>query len=773
MELLENLPARNKKINFKKEISRYLKNWYWFVLSILLFYAAAQLYLRYAEKQYLSKTTLRFPKDKSSGVSASALSDLNSLGMGVSGDDELQTETTVIVSKPILEKVAHNLNLFGRVFAIGKVKEVEAYKDAPFTLQIKSFEPSFQGAEYILTGVGKNSFKLSGVDGVFRFGVTHRFPFGDAVFSAQPGLDLKGEYKVQIMNVKQAVNMLESQVKVEIPANKGMIMDLSMTGPLPYRSEKILDEIVKQYNIDGVKDKNLEAQGTQDFIAERLDIVTKDLLGVENQKESFKRQNEIADLESQAQISLENASENTKQIVTQSTQLDLINSIYAAASASDNRLMPSNMGLPASTEALIAQYNDLVITRNRTLKQATNANPAVIEMNKEIASLKGIIRKNLADTRSNLSQSIGNLRQQVNLDRGKIAKVPGQEKITRGIERELNLKEQLYLFLLQKAEENAITLAVTAPRAKVVNPAYTVGLVKPNRNQILLGAVGVGFILPLLLLYGKFSLDTKIHSREDLTEALPEVSVLTEVPLHEADNKIVGARDFSVYAESFRILSSNLKFMLKTAGREKGGIIVVTSSVKGEGKTTVSMNTALALAGKSRVMLVGADLRNPQLQRYIQSRSSQGLSDYLVAETESYDGFVSKSTLSPNLDMLISGTIPPNPNDLLDMQKFADLLQKLSADYDYVLLDSAPVMLVSDSIHIVEHADVVIYIARTEYTEKEMLDFAANFRKENHIKNMAFVLNAVKKENTRYGKKYAYGYYHDSPKRSWKSIFGN
>ncbi len=769
MELLENLPLQNKKINFKKEVAKYLKRWYWFLISMALFYAAAQIYLRYAEKEYLSKTTLRFSENKSKGVSASALSDLNSLGMGVSGNEELQTETTVIVSKPILEKVAQKLHLFSRVFTIGKVKEVEAYKDAPFYVEIREFKPDFQGASYTLSPVGNNSFKLSGVPGTFRLGVVHQFPFGKAVFVGKPTSVITNDYKVQILNSKQAVSLLESWVKVEIPQNKGLIMDLSMVGPLPYKSESILDEVVRQYNIDGVNDKNQEALNTQEFITNRLSIITNDLLGVEKQKEGFKRQNEIADLEAQAQLSLQNASDNTKQIVAYRTQLDLLNSISGAATGEG--LIPSNLGLPPSTESLISQYNELVITRNATLKQATNANPAVIELNREIASLKNIIRRNLADTRNNLANSIAGLQQQVSTDRAKISKFPTQEKIFRSIDRELNLKEQLYLYLLQKREENAITLAVTAPKAKVVNPAYTVGQVKPNRNQIVLGALGAGFMLPLLVLFGIFSLDTKVHRREDITGVIPEASVLTEVPLHDGENAIVGANDFSVYAESFRILASNLKFLLKTKNKEKGGVILYTSSIKGEGKTTISMNTALTLASKNKVILIGADLRNPQLQRYLQSYSSQGLSDYLVSDTENYSGFIASSPMNKNLDIMISGSIPPNPNDLLDMPKFGEMVKSLSSKYDYVLIDSAPVMLVSDSIHLVEHADVVLYVVKADYTEKEMLEFADNFRKENHIKTLSFVLNGVKKENTRYGKKYAYGYYHEKEKTGLKKFF--
>lgn len=771
MELLDQLPVRNKKINFKKEFAKYLKNWYWFLLSMFLFFAVAQIYLRYAQKQYLTKSSLKFQLSKNNSASASALSDLKNLGMGVSGDDEMLTETSVIVSKPILEKVSKSLNLQVKVYSIGKVKEVEMYNESPFFVKIYITNNKFKGATYTLSVVDENSFKLSDINRTFRFGVPYEFPFGKAVFQAKSRVKIAGNYKVELLSINQTLSSLESSINVEIPQNKGYIMELSMIGAIPQKSEDILNEISKQYNIDGLNDKNLEALNTQEFIGNRLNIITNDLLGIENQKEGFKKNNQIADLEIQAQLSLQNASENTKQIINYTTQLDLANSLYAAASASGEKLLPSNLGLSAGTEKLISDYNDLLITRNKTLKQATNANPAVIEMNKEIASLKNLIRQNLSDSKANLSQSISNLQNMVSADKSKISKFPSQEKMSRSIDRELNLKEQLYLYLLQKREENAITLAVTAPKAKVVNPAYTLGIVKPNNTQILLGSLAAGFLLPLLFLYGKFSLDTKIHRRGDITDHVQDASIIGEIPINESGLDIITQNDFTVFAESFRIMSTNLKFMLKTKNLKNGGVILITSSIKGEGKTTISMNTALTLAGKNKVLILGADIRNPQLQRFISEKNSGGLTDYLVSEDHDPSKYIYNSGLSKNLDVIRSGTSAPNPNDLLDMKKFEELIAELRTRYDYIIIDSAPVMLVSDTLHLTTHADVLLYVVKADYTEKEMIDFAQNFRKDNQVSTMAFVLNGVKKENTRYGKKYAYGYYNEESKKGIRKFF--
>lgn len=768
MELLEkSVPvSKAKPINVKKEVGRYLRKWPWFLLSMALFYTTAKIYLRYAQPQYLTKATLKLQESKNKNT---ALSDLKNLGMGVSGDAELQGETTVIVSKPILTQVAENLNLMVNFYSMGKIKEVELYDEAQISGKIISLKsPSkFLGATYTLSPVGKNSYELSGINGKFPFGKPVVVPFGIIQIDAKPGFALTYPVKAVFRPVKSVVSRLENSVNVTLPPDKGLLMELSTVGPVPKKSEDILNEITKQYNIDGVKDKNLEAQNTQDFINDRLTIITDDLLGIESEKENFKRANQLTDLEAQAQMSLANANENTKQILTYSTQLDLVNSIYAASSG--DQLLPTNMGLPASVDKLISEYNEQLLVRNRVLKQATNVNPAVVQMNKDLASLKNLIRKNLVESRETLNLQIGQLNAQLNADRSKISKYPTQEKIFRGIERQQTLKEQLYLYLLQKREENAITLAVTAPKAKVVNPAYTVGQVKPNVGQITYGALAAGFLLPLLFFIGTNVLDTKVHNKEHIVSHVNNASVIAEIPVNSEENAIVHPNDFSVFAESFRILTSNLKFLLKGKGNSSKGVILVTSSIKGEGKTTVAMNTALTLAGKNKVAIIGADIRNPQLHRFVDGKNV-GVTDYLVSDEETPEKYIIRSGISENLDVLFSGAIAPNPNDLLDMQKFDDMILWFRNHYDYVVIDTAPVMLVSDTLHILENTDTILYVVKSDYTEKEMLDFAEDFKTTNKIKNLSFVLNSVKPENTRYGKKYGYGYYaygRDRENKNW------
>lgn len=770
MELLENSasPKRTKKVNLKKEIGKYLKKWPWFLLSLALFYTTARIYLRYTQPQYSSKTSLKLRESKGN---SSTLSDLKNLGMGVSGDNELQGETTIIVSKPILAAVAKNLNLEVSFFSLGTIKEVELYQDSPLSAKIISIDQPelFSSATYTINPVGKNSYKIEGSNTEYRFGSRAKFPFGVVVINAEGGA-LTYPIKVVFRSVNAAVASMEGSINVTLPENKGLLMEVFMVGPVPKKSEDILNELSRQYIIDGVNDKNQEANNTRDFINERLAVITDDLSGIEGEKERFKQTNQITNLEAQGSMALSKADENTKIILSQSMQLDLINSVLSASAS--EQLLPSGMGLSSGAESNIAEYNKLLLTRNRVLKQATGENPAVIEMNKQISAIKNLLRKNLIESRETLELQIAQANAQLNLAKGNISKYPTQEKMFRSIDRQQTLKEQLYLYLLQKREENAITLAVTAPKAKVVNPAYTIGIVKPNKDQIMYGALAVGFLLPLIFFIGWETLDTKVHTKQQILTEIPEASVIAEIPVNVLENDMVHPNDFSVFAESFRILGSNLKYLLKAKNVINGGVILVTSSIKGEGKTTISMNTALTLAGKSKVIIVGADIRNPQIHRFVKGKNI-GLTDYLVSDKTNADSYIINSLVNENLDVLFSGQIAPNPNDLLDMQKFDDLIIDLKSKYDFVVLDSAPVMLVSDTLHLVENSDVVLYVVKSDFTEKEMIDFAAGFQRENGIKNMAFVLNSVKPENTRYGKKYGYGYYsytHDEKPVWWKKF---
>jgi len=772
------LQEKEEKIDLRRTFTKYIYKWPWFLVSVMVCMISAYIYLRYSVPKYQSKTTLKF--DKKENDLTSALSDLSNLGIGLGNSDELKSEAAVVNSRPILNQVVKNLNLNVEYFNTGEIKDSQLFTNVPVPAKILEFNDKFVSSEYHLTKINGNQFTLvSEKYGKFtgRFNVPLKLDFGIVVLNRDPQYSFRPEYKIIFWNPIEKVKKLEKTIQVDIPDDKALLMNISLTGTVPIKSEIILNELTRQYNLDGQKDKNLQARNTQTFIDKRLEVITRDLSGVENQKEDFQNKNRIVDLQAQAELALQNTSENTKALLQQQSQLDLLNSLTTEAAKGNNQLMPSNLGLNPSLEQSISQYNLLLISRNKTLKQATNENPAVIEMNREIASLKDIIRDNIREQKDAVKATISQLQNQISTNNSTIDKVPGQSKIYRGIERQQNLKEQLFLFLLQKREENAINLSVDVPKAKIVNPAYTDDIpVSPKKDIIIAGAFLLGLLIPFAVFYLLFILDDKIYTREDIKER-SNLGILVDIPsLKVDDNHLIQRNDFSELAESFRILVSNLKFVLPK--KDSAKVIIVTSSVKGEGKTLVSVNLALTVGNKNgRALLIGSDIRNPQIQRYdSEPIKRKGLTEFLYDESVNVNDLIHTSYTNPYCDVIYAGTIPPNPQELLSNGRYQKLIEQMSSEYAYIIVDSAPLMLVSDTLSIADVADATLYVVRSGVSRKILIDFAQDLVKESKLKNVSFVINDISKSARGYGYGYNYGYgygYNDkeAKKSWWNKIF--
>ncbi|MGC5743524.1 GumC family protein [Chryseobacterium sp. NFX27] len=769
--------AKQEKLNIRKTISKYLYKWPWFIASIIVFVTGAYIYLRYSVPKYQSKTTLKF--DKKQNDLSSALADLDNLGIGLGNADELKSEAAVVNSRPILMQVVKNLNLNVEYFNAGEIKDSQLFAKAPITAKILSYtNEKFVSSQYSISEIKGDQFTLHSEkkkDVIGKFNIPLQLDFGTVILQRNAAITANSEYKIIFSSPIEKVKKLEKTIRVNIPDEKAMLMEISLIGSLPEKSEAILNEVTKQYNLDGLRDKNLQAQNTQAFIDKRLEVITKDLSGVENQKEDFQNRNRIVDLQAQAELALQNTSENTKVLLQQQAQLDLLNSLSAEALKSNNQLMPSNLGLSPSLEQSISQYNLLIISRNKTLKQATNENPAVIEMNREIASLKNIIRDNINEQKQTVQTGIAQLQNQISTSNNVIEKVPGQSKVYRGIERQQNLKEQLFLFLLQKREENAINLSVEVPKAKIVNPAFTEDTpVSPKKDIILPGALFLGMLIPFAVFYLLFMLDDKIYNRDDIKER-SGLGVLVDIPsLKDNENHLVQKNDFSELAEAFRVLVSNLKFVLPT--KDSAKVIMVTSSVKGEGKTLVSVNLALTIANKNgRALLIGSDIRNPQIQRYdSEPVKRKGLTEYLYDDSVNVEDLIHTSTTNPSCDVIYAGSIPPNPQELLSNGRYQKLIEQMSSQYAYIIIDSAPLMLVSDTLSIADAADATLYVVRSGVSKNILIDFANDLVRDSKLTNVSFVVNDVSRRAGGYGYNYSYGYGYSQTKDKsswWKKIF--
>ena len=421
----------------------------------------------------------------------------------------------------------------------------------------------------------------------------------------------------------------------------------------------------------------------------------------------------------------------------------------------------------------------LVLERNRILSGSTEKNPVVIKLNRQLEQLRENVRASLNRLRSNLSIAESNLAREASAIGSKIAEVPSNEKQFRGIERQQQIKETLYLFLLQKREENSLSLAVTAPKAKIVDTAFSSSApISPNPRSLYLTALLIGLGLPFAVIYLKNLLNNKVRSKEDVADLASNVPVIGEVPrLAKGQAELIQENDRSVLAESFRLLHANLQYFLSEStveSQQKGSCIFITSTVKGEGKTFVAFNLAKTLANTGKkVLIMGGDLRNPQLQRFEkEAKSWLGVSNYLVDRKIGVKDLIRNSSLHPDLDILTSGSIPPNPAELLRNSRMEELFSEIKETYDYIIVDTAPAMVVADTFLIKRFADLTLYAVRADYTERKLLDFVSETKNEEKLKNVGIVLNSVKAANYGYGRYgYSYGYaYGVDPDSNWKKI---
>ena len=431
--------------------------------------------------------------------------------------------------------------------------------------------------------------------------------------------------------------------------------------------------------------------------------------------------------------------------------------------AKESELLPTNLGIEKEgASSAIATYNQTVLERDRLLGSSTEKNPAVVNLNDQIRRLKLTVLESLNNAKVSLEIQRNDLNAQEAIIGSKISSIPSKEKLFRGINRQQEIKESLYLYLLQKREENAISMAVTTPKAKVVDYAYSsMKPVSPKKIIILLAAIILGILIPFSIIYVRLLLDNKVHDKAYVEQRAKNTSVIGEIPkLESKEAELVKKNDRSIFAESFRILRTNLQYLFTNISLPEGvgKTIFVTSTIKGEGKTLVSFNLALTLANTgAKVILVGANIRNPQLHRYTPNAPyKKGVVEYLIHRDSKVNDYISKSEFNNNLDLLFSGTIPPNPAELWMHNRTAELFADLKEIYDYVIVDTAPSMLVTDTFLINTYADATLYVMRAGYTEKRLLQFPIDNIENKKLKNVAFVLNNVRVANLGYGNKYGY-----------------
>ena len=772
--------SKIEKINFRKEIFKYLKHWPWFFLGVVICLTCAFFYLRYETPLYHAKASIIIKDDAGNSMGSAIYNDLGMSGLGANNFD---TEIGVLKSRRLMQEVVKSLNLNIQFFKEGKINTIEIYEDLPFFFQVLTINDSelkqIGGANFEISNTG-NKFKIQNlITGKYlnsASGEPVDLGFANVVFSAKTGLQndgLSDNTLIRFSNIEQVASHYRNQVNLIQPAKSSGLINLELKDPVKQKARDILDQLILEYNRDAIEDKNLIAGNTANFINDRLAIINGELDSVETGKEVFKEENRLTDIQAQSQLFIQNANDYNRKRQEVGTQLELSNAMleYIGSNTQTN-LLPSNLGIAeGGVNAQINDYNNLVLERNRILAGSSEKNPVVMRLNSQIGQIKQNVVHSLQRMRSNLQIAQEDLNRQASSIGSQIYAVPSKERQYRGIERQQNIKETLYLFLLQKREENSLSLAVTEPKAKIVDRAYYEdGAISPNSRNIYLGSFLLGIFLPFGVIYLKGMLDNKIRSRDDLEFISKNHSILGLIPRVSKKENIIYKNDRSILAESFRILITNLEYlMIHTKNRKGAKTLLVTSTIQAEGKTFTAINLAISLSNAGhKVLLLGTDLRNPKLQELVNDSSdSPGISDYLVNDHICLEHLIKDCPKLSGIHVLTSGTIPPNPYEILKQEKLKQMFDKLATQYEYIIIDSAPLMLVADTFLIAKHVDIVLYLVMAGYTDKELLQFPIDSQEQGKINNVSFIINGLKQNNLGYGNRYSYGY-ESKPLNFWQ-----
>lgn len=773
---MENTTNNISDFDIDKLVKPYLSKWYWFLISIIFFVILGITYIKNSVPVYEIKSAVLIKDAKKSlGGGAANMGVLEGLsGFGGMSTNSIENELEIFKTKKLVRDVVAINHFETSVYSLNEIKKKELFGDTcPIKIHIinEKKNKKFPRKPFLIS-FKNNKIALESeefdIKKDVQYGKSISLPFANIIITKNDGFDREkaqdiGEtLEIIFDTLESTASSIQKMVKIDLADKDATIIDLSIKHPQVEKAKVILSSLINSYNKDAIIDKNSESQKTKEFIDNRINKISVELGNVESEKERFKTENKITDLMTEAKIYLESSADAKKKELELDAQLGLTNDLISYLSKQNSyQLLPVNIGLNSSeSNNNISLYNKMVLDRNKLLENATPQNPIVQDITQQINSMKNSVAASLQKNKVALQFAIYEYQSEQGIIGSKVSKIPFQEKLFRGLERQQQIKENLYLLLLQKREETAISLAVVAPKARIVEPVFVSEKpVAPKKLIVLVACFLLGAAIPFAIIYMKELFKTKIVSKDDV-KSLTTVPLVGEIPAIRKNNaQVIKYNDFSPLAESFRILITNLRFLLSKSNNSH--VIFVTSSIKGEGKTFVSMNLALSLSysNNEKVVIIGADVRNPQLQRYNEGKNpGMGLTEYLYDKSVQVADIIFKNPVSEKCDIIYSGSIPPNPTELLQNGRLGTLLEELKLKYDYIIVDTAPLLLVTDTLTFVNLADLKLYVTRSNFTDKKMIEFANELVESDKLDNMAFVLNDVTKENFGYGNKYGYGY---------------
>lgn len=774
--------------SFMEIVGMVIKHWKWFLIGVLAALTIAFLYLRQATPVYEINSSIVL-KEAKSAMNAPGLGSLAGLGM-MGATNNVDNEVYILKARSTVGETVERLKLYTSYIEDSPKKDKDLYNTSPIMVDMdrdkwneleQDIKFEMQMAENGKLSVkGKVKNKTTNetftIDKEFtQFPALLTTPYGNLSFTKRT--DGKPSFKKQFVTIQSpenAVNSYRKKLKVKQISKFSSVIDLSLHSSYPQKGKDFLNELILTYNNDAIEDKNQEALNTQKFIEERISIINEDLTNAEKNVEDFKQKQRLTDIEADVKHNMESGAFYEQKLVEVETQLNIINSLneYINDASNANNTLPSNIGVEDPTlAATTAEYNKLLLERNRMKQSMTEDNPTLRLMDDRIRGLRADIGSSINSIERGLQIQRRNVRNQANIFGGRIGSVPKQEREFLELSREQQIKQTLFLLLLEKREENALTLAATANKAKILDKALKEkDKVAPKSIIILIIALLFGLLIPAALLFLRDKLQYRIRTRSDV-DRLTNIPVLVEIPTHkEGGNIAVKENETREIDEAFRMARTNLVLTLGADNK----VVVFTSTISGEGKSFVTLNMAISVALLSkRVLLIGMDLRIPRLKEYLNLKTDDGLTNYLSGFEKNIDNLIVQSEIHPNLYVLPAGPIPPNPSELLSRPTLDKAISELRNEFDFIFIDSAPASQVTDTLIINRITDATVYVCRANYSSKDNIRFANELLQTGKLKNMLLVVNDVSDFQTGsgygYGRGYGYGYGHGkNKKKSWK-----
>lgn len=755
------------QLDLKKELFKYLSFWKLFLLFGIIAIVSVNIYLRYTNSVYAIEAKIKILKENDKGFKMP--SDIQSLMSSRSGIN-MDNEQEVLKSKRLFGTVISDLNLTSSYFEEGNIKSMELW-NTPFTVTSLVHKDSMFAPVQFKIQMKKDGYRIKTAKGDSHYimGTHIKTKIGNVEVLIEPNANspksfTKKEILVVINPFKITLESTINRITAEKIGKESEILSVKTQEINVNKAIAIIDKLVEVFNEDGINDKRLINKKTVEFIDDRFRFLTEELDSIENEKKDFKQSKNMSFIEADAAVDVTRKATNDETLFKIETQIELSNLLKGAINSKKATLLPANIGLDNEViTQMVGEYNTLLLQRDKLTKTAGAENPVLKGLDSQIAEVKTNINESIVTYNKQLQISLNQQQFSFSKSKGLVSEIPSNEKILRAIERQQKIKENLYLILLQKREESAIAYAVTSPSIKIVDYASaSLSPISPKKNILYLGALLIGLLIPFAGIYIFFLLDTKIKDTKETEFVRSEIPVIAEIPEFKDFRIFSDKNDRSVHAETFRILSSNVSFSLPIKEVNKGQVILVTSSIMGEGKTFIATNLALALASyNKKVLLIGADMRKPKLHVSLDmERDEKGLSSYLYNEDVRWkDVLVKENPYNDNLDILFSGFIPPNPSNIISNGRFDTLIREAQAEYDYVVIDSAPTIYVNDTFLIATLADLTVYVTRYNYTEKELVNYAKTLKDSAKLNNMVFVLNAIaENERGRYNYSYKYSY---------------